>query len=127
MVPVKMRPMGHWSMGEMRYFSQTRSLKKTRPGADESAFKRSANAMAFPNSPSSNRDTLATFPGKPGNKEHPYFGSNHGADTSKRCLRCGPRGHFWENCPRPYRSGNLAPVSSKDAGKGGGESALSVR
>ena len=92
-------------------YAKSKPKSKSRPCAEDLAFKRSENVLPFRNSPSLPRETHAAFPAKNDPGTPPFYGADPNVDKNNRCLRCGSRGHFWKTCPHPFRQGKLSSPS----------------
>ena len=80
--------------------------KKSKPGSEEKAVKRSSNVLNFQNGKTLSRDQVLAAE----MKRRASTGSDHG--QSRRCLRCGSPDHFWRSCPHPFNP-DLFPWNGK--------------
>ena len=77
--------------------------RKSRPGAEDNAFKRSTNTMAVPNGSIVPRDIAASISINSPNMNPPYYGGKSNVYTNNRRMGCGSADRFWEECPHPFR------------------------
>ena len=80
--------------------------KKSRPGFEEKAVKRSSNVLNFQNGKTLSREQVLAAE----MKRRASTGSDQG--QTRRCLRCGSPDHFWRSCPHPFNP-DLFPWNGK--------------